>query len=185
ADQGDATYRLSARLARAAGEQGKFWPMHDRLLASARPPGAAELRRLVRGLGLNEEAFAIAIDSGAGAIDGAIQEDGHRAGALPVLATPSFIVNGRPVDGGSVAGAALRAAIDEELSAHKARLSPPAASPTPSAPQAGAEATAAAAPSLASGPAIAGAPVEAAHIAKAAAAAQARRAKPAAGIAAR
>jgi protein-disulfide isomerase len=183
ADRGDADYRLYARAARAAGEQGKFWPMHDRLLASARPMRAGELRRFARGLGLNEEAFAIAIAgvggdrvgvAGEGAIDGVLQEDGRQAAALPVLATPSFIVNGKPIDGGSIAGAALRAAIDEELAAHPVHLAPPAASSTPSASQAGAEATAGA-PVLAAEPAaIDGVRYDAAQIAKAAASAAAR-----------
>jgi len=189
ADRGDAAYRLYARAARAAGEQGKFWPMHDRLLAPGPALRQPTLRRFAHGLGLNEEAFAMAIGDvagegtgGGGAIDGALQEDGRAAAALPVLATPSFIVNGRPVDGGSVAAAALRAAVADaraELAAQKTRLSPPAASPTPVASQAGAEATAGV-PALAANDApIAGVAADAAQIAKAAAvaAARARRAK--------
>jgi len=193
ADRGDADQRLYARAARAAGEQGKFWPMHDRLLDAARPLRAADIRRVARGLGINEEAFAIAIGDGTdgttpGAIDGALQEEGRLAGALPVLATPSFVVNGKPIDGGSIAATALRAAVDEERAArqHTIRSSPPAASPSPSAPQAGSEAAArGATPALASGPAIAGAPFDAGQASRATAAALAYRARANASLARR
>jgi protein-disulfide isomerase len=168
ADPGDGPgYRLPARAARAAGEQGQFWLMHDHLMLSPRAPRADELRRFVRALGLDDEAFAIAAGEAnhatESAIEGALKDDGQRAAAIPVLATPSFIVNGRLVDGGSVAAAAVRDAVDDELRAAPASRV--------------AAAAAGVGPVVAKGLPIAGARYDGSRIAKAAAVALARSAR--------
>ena len=116
ADRGDgASYLLAARAARAAGEQDDFWSMHDRLLEGK---GAAlakveDARRLAQVLELELSDFD-AVMAGDG-VANALETDGEKAARIPALGTPSFIVNGHVVDGGSVAGPALRAAVDEEL----------------------------------------------------------------------
>ena len=122
ADRGDgAAYHLAARAARAAGEQDDFWSMHDRLLAGkgaklARPEDA---RKLARALELDLHDFDAVMD-GEGLLN-AVESDAEKAGRIPALGTPSFVVNGHIVDGGSVAAAALRAAVDEELALAEAR----------------------------------------------------------------
>jgi hypothetical protein len=120
ADRGDGpAYLLAARAARAAREQDEFWPVHDRLMKGPQAPSAADLRRIARAAGLDMKEFDAAF--GGEGLQLALESEGDRAVGVPVLATPSFVVNGRPVDGGAVAGAALRAAVDEELAAAEAR----------------------------------------------------------------
>ncbi|MES1157492.1 MAG: thioredoxin domain-containing protein [Haliangium ochraceum] len=124
ADRGNgADYHLPARAARAAGEQDEFWSMHDRLMKSTAVVNAERVRRLAREIDLDERAFFASLSS-----DGlltAIEGDAQRSGKLPVLCSPAFIVNGRPVDGGSIAAAALRAAVDDELTAQSSKVAPP------------------------------------------------------------
>ncbi len=120
ADRGDGpAYLLAARAARAAREQDEFWSVHDRLMKGPQAPSAADLRRIARAVGLDMKEFDAAF--GGEGLQLALESEGDRAVGVPVLATPSFVVNGRPVDGGAVAGAALRAAVDEELAAAEAR----------------------------------------------------------------
>ena len=108
-------YQLPARLARAAGEQGLFWAMHDQLIQGDADIESRQAARLAKTLELDEDEFERALNS-QGLAD-AVERDGERAGQLPVLATPAFVVDGRPVDGGSVADTSLMAAIDEETKA--------------------------------------------------------------------
>jgi protein-disulfide isomerase len=114
ADRGDgAGYHLAARAARAAREQDEFWAMHDRLMKGPPAPTEAELRKLARALDLDLKEFDAAFESEG--LQAVLEAEADKAAHVPVLATPSFLVNGRLVDGGSVAGSALRAAVDEEL----------------------------------------------------------------------
>ena len=115
ADRGDGTdYDLPARAARAAAEQDGFWPMHDRLLRqSPQPLDIKRVRKLAHELELDEQQFAASLSSEG--LASSIETAAMRAGRLPLLCTPAFVVNGQPVDGGSMAAAALRAAVDDEL----------------------------------------------------------------------
>ena len=122
ADRGDgAAYLLAARAARAAGEQDDFWSMHDRLLEGngAKLAQPEDARRLAREQELDLQDFDTVM-SGDG-LANALETEGETAGRIPALGTPSFIVNGHLVDGGSVAGPALRAAVEEELALAAAR----------------------------------------------------------------
>ena len=122
ADRGDGpAYLLGARAARAAGEQDDFWSMHDRLLEGkgAKMGRLEEARQLARELELDMQDFD-AVMAGDG-LASAVETAGEQAARIPALATPSFVVNGHVVDGGSVAGPALRAAVDEELALEAAR----------------------------------------------------------------
>ena len=129
ADLGDgADYDLPARAARAAAEQDGFWPMHDRLLRQP-PSPPLDLKRvgkLVREQELDARQFATSLSSEG--LTSSIETDAIRAGRLPLLCTPAFVVNGEVVDGGSMAAAALRAAVDDELA--RAARPPGSAAPT-------------------------------------------------------
>jgi hypothetical protein len=107
-------YLLAARAARAAGEQGAFWPMHDLLIDEARTIDEASLRarvrQLVERLALDDGQFEAALTSEG--LAAAVETENAEGAAIPVLATPSFIVNGRIVEGGSVAVAVLAAAVE-------------------------------------------------------------------------
>jgi len=56
--------QFKARIARCAGEQGKFWEAHDRLFADQRPFDPARLATLVRDLGLDATAFNASLEGG-------------------------------------------------------------------------------------------------------------------------
>jgi|GEM_PF-3593005 len=129
ADRGEgAAYLLAARAARAAREQDDFWSMHDRLLEGngASLERFEDARRLAREQELDLKDFDAAM-AGDG-LASALETESDEAARIPALGTPSFVVNGHVVDGGSVAGAALRAAVEEELAAAAARAAkqPPA-----------------------------------------------------------
>jgi protein-disulfide isomerase len=114
ADRGDGPdYWLPARAARAAAEQGQFWAMHDQLMRVASQSVIDRVHEAARDLGLDEGDFSASLSSEG--IASAIETEAARAARLPLLCTPSFVVNGRAVDGGSIAALALKAAVDEEL----------------------------------------------------------------------
>lgn len=86
--------------ARCAGDQGKFWPMHERLFANQRAMSPADLKAHARAVGLDMTAFDRCFDSGRHAA--AIRTDladGQRAG---VRGTPSFFVGVAEPNGSKV-----------------------------------------------------------------------------------
>src|SRR6185295_10017950 len=52
----------AAEAAMAAGEQGKFWPMHDKLFANQRALTRPDLERYAQELKLDLQAFKAALD---------------------------------------------------------------------------------------------------------------------------
>ena len=80
----------AAEAARCAGEQGKYWQMHDRLFANQKALGRRDLSRHAQALELEVASFDRCLDSGkqAAKIRGDI-EDGL---ALGVKNTPSFLL---------------------------------------------------------------------------------------------
>ena len=91
--------------AACAGDQGKFWPMYDRLFASQGKFEVPDLKGYAAELGLAAPDFAACLDSGrhAAATERGIEE-GARHG---VTGTPAFFINGR-MAGGSAALRGLR-----------------------------------------------------------------------------
>ena len=85
---------------RCAGDQGKFWPMHERLFANQRAMSPTDLKAHARALGLDMAAFDRCLDSGrhAAAIRADLA-DGQRAG---VRGTPSFFVGVAEPNGSKV-----------------------------------------------------------------------------------
>jgi protein-disulfide isomerase len=87
----------AAEAARCAGEQGKYWEMHDRIFAAQATMGVPVLKTHAAALQLDTAKFDQCVDSGKYA-------DAVRAGlkegeALGVQSTPTLYVNGRPVIG--------------------------------------------------------------------------------------
>lgn len=81
-----------ARAALAAGKQGHFWAMHDRLFGDRSHMTRDDVIGHARALGLDVDAFVAAFDDPATA---ARVEDDERAGAmLGVRGTPSCFING-------------------------------------------------------------------------------------------
>lgn len=93
---------LAALAAEAAGEQGKFWEMHDFLFERVAKEGPTALTRnrlvsYARQLGLDIERFTAALDQEKyGPKVTRDFEDGERYG---VTGTPTFFINGRKVVG--------------------------------------------------------------------------------------
>ena len=99
--------------AACANEQGKFWPMYDRLFTSEGKFQVADLKGYAGEAGLDGAAFDTCLDSGRhrGASARGVEE-GARNG---VTGTPAFFINGRMVVGAQPFEAFAQV-IDDELS---------------------------------------------------------------------
>jgi protein-disulfide isomerase len=91
--------RYAALAAQCAGEQGKFWEMHDQLFGQHQWAQTGEnprglFRDFAKAAGVDLDKYDACMDSQryAGRIEASVQE-GEAAG---VRGTPSFYVNGRP-----------------------------------------------------------------------------------------
>ncbi len=92
--------RPAALAARAAGAQGKFWAMHDRLYAA--PQGTLGRERFERDaaeLGLDPKRFGAALDAEQGPAAKGIDADGLLAIKAGVTGTPTFFINGKRLNG--------------------------------------------------------------------------------------
>ncbi|HLU67080.1 MAG TPA: thioredoxin domain-containing protein [Kofleriaceae bacterium] len=104
--------RLIAEAAAAAGEQGRFWDMHDRLFSARRPLDRPALEAIAGELGLDLARFRAALDQGRFA--GLVSADAAVAARLGLRGTPAFFINGAPLMGARPIEE-LAAAIDAEL----------------------------------------------------------------------
>lgn len=91
----------AAEAAECAGEQGKYFGMHDKLFQNGQADGTglnvADLKKYAQELGLNTAKFNECLDSGKMKAE-VLKDfsDGQRAG---VQGTPSFYINGQMVSG--------------------------------------------------------------------------------------
>lgn len=89
---------VAAEAARCAGRQEAYWPMHDRLFerqqewSSAETP-PSQFRRYAEGLGLDAEALAECVESGA--TEEAVRESHAFASRIGVHSTPTVLVGER------------------------------------------------------------------------------------------
>jgi protein-disulfide isomerase len=83
--------------AACAGEQGKFWEMHDRLWDNTSKLQVDDLKAHAQTLGLAPAEFATCLDSGRFA--DAVEADLRAGQEYGVSGTPAFFVNGRPLVG--------------------------------------------------------------------------------------
>jgi protein-disulfide isomerase len=88
---------LASEAALAAGVQGRFLPMNDRLYALGGRVDRATVELVARELGLDMVRFRADLDTRA--YRPLIQADVADARALGVTGTPTFFLNGRPVQG--------------------------------------------------------------------------------------
>jgi protein-disulfide isomerase len=105
--------RPAAIAARAAGAQGKFWAMHDRLYADhGAPLGRERFEKDAAELGLDAKRFRAALDAeeGKSAIDADVLA-GTKAGAS---GTPTFFINGKVLSGAQPYET-FKARIEDEL----------------------------------------------------------------------
>jgi Na+/H+ antiporter NhaA len=85
--------QLAAEAAEAAALQGKFWEMHDRLLASQEHLRIMDLLKYSAEIGLDQEKFHNDMMERVNA--GRISEDLESADLSGVSGTPTFFINGR------------------------------------------------------------------------------------------
>ncbi|RJO65839.1 MAG: thioredoxin [Myxococcales bacterium] len=108
--------QLASEAALAAGEQGKFWEMHDKLFANQQALKRENLEAYAKEIGLNMDKFKKALDSGA--FKAQIDEDKKAAEAAGARGTPTFFVNGRKIVGAQPVEN-FKKLIDEELAKKK------------------------------------------------------------------
>jgi len=102
----------AALAALAAGAQGKFWPMHDKLFAGQASLEEGDLRRYAAEVGLDVARFSR--DVGDPAFRARMERDLVQGRRFAVQGTPSFFVNGRAFSG-AYPLAAFKAIVDGEL----------------------------------------------------------------------
>ncbi|WP_164012022.1 DsbA family protein [Pyxidicoccus trucidator] len=104
--------RPAALAALAAGEQGKFWEMHDVLFSNARAMQDADLERYARELGLDVERWKK--DLADPRLAERIRKDEALASQVGATGTPAFFVNGRFISGAQPLEV-FTTVVDEEL----------------------------------------------------------------------
>ncbi len=86
-----------AEAANCAGEQGKYWEMHDRFFANKNVPKLEDLSLHAQAIGLNKEAFQQCLDKGKFASE--IRRDILKARNAAVRSTPTFLLGFAQSDG--------------------------------------------------------------------------------------
>ncbi|MFI5254522.1 MAG: DsbA family protein [Candidatus Limnocylindrales bacterium] len=120
----------AATAARAAGNQGAFWPYHDWLFANQNGENKSGFRRevlvaIAQRIGLDVARFEKDLDDPATAA--AVVAETNSASSVPVSGTPTLVVNGKLI-GENLSWDAIAAAINAVLPGAS-----PSASGTPSA----------------------------------------------------
>ena len=87
----------AAEAAHCAGEQGKYWEMHDKMFGNQQALKVADLKTTAGGLGLDRAKFDQCLDGGKykARVDAGIAE-GQKMG---VQSTPTLYLNGRVITG--------------------------------------------------------------------------------------
>jgi protein-disulfide isomerase len=106
--------QLAAEAAEAAGAQGRFWELHDRLMAHQDTLDLDALRAHATELGLDVARFVEEIESRRYSLE--VERDVERADLGGVTGTPTFFINGRRHHG-AFDLASLTAALRRELAA--------------------------------------------------------------------
>ncbi|MBI5488490.1 MAG: thioredoxin domain-containing protein, partial [Deltaproteobacteria bacterium] len=131
--------RLGAQAALAAGAQGKFWEMHDKLFAAqdrVRSDGRPAIDALAQELGLNMADFAAALDGKT--FEAALTADLALGDEAKLRGTPSFFLDGKRMNANFQDPAAFSQALNDALTAAGVQVPPPPPPPAeaPAAPPA-------------------------------------------------
>jgi protein-disulfide isomerase len=102
----------AAEASLAAGDQGKFWEMHEKLFANQSALERDKLEGYAKDLNLNLAKFKASLDSNKH--KATIDNEQKLARDLGAAGTPSFFINGRSLRGAQPFEA-FKAVIDEEL----------------------------------------------------------------------
>jgi protein-disulfide isomerase len=87
----------AAEAAMAAGAQGKFWEMHDKLFANQQALDRPSLEKYAQELGLNMAKFKADLDSQK--YKSVIESETKEGQAVGVNGTPAVFINGRKISG--------------------------------------------------------------------------------------
>ncbi len=105
--------RKAATAALAAGKQGKFWEIHEKLFTNQKALSDAKVEAIAREIGLNMEQFNQDLkDPNIGSL---IDRDINNGRQEDVRGTPTFFVNGKFLNQRNLLGLA----IEEELKKKK------------------------------------------------------------------
>jgi protein-disulfide isomerase len=88
---------LAHRAALAAGEQGKFWEMHDLIFAHQKAIKRDDLLEAARSLGLDMQKFQADLDGEK--VSKMMESDKAEGARLDVAGTPTFFINGKEYSG--------------------------------------------------------------------------------------
>jgi len=105
---------LAHKAALAAGEQGKFWEMHDLIFANQGAIKRDDLLQSASQLGLDMKRFVVDLDGNR--LQTVIDEDKAEGSRLGVTGTPTFFVNGKRMVGARPL-AEYRALVEADLNA--------------------------------------------------------------------
>lgn len=89
--------RKAAEAARCAGEQNKYWELHDVMFANNNALDIANVKKHAATLDLNLDQFNTCLDGGKYAA--AVTKDVAEGADAGVSGTPAFFINGRPASG--------------------------------------------------------------------------------------
>ncbi len=89
--------KIAAQASLAAHQQGKFWPMHDKIFANFRAISADSLELWAKELGLDLKRFKRDLQSPE--IVAQVEEDLKLAGRIGARSTPTFYMNGAQIRG--------------------------------------------------------------------------------------
>jgi protein-disulfide isomerase len=109
--------KLAAEASECAGEQGKFWEMHDKMFAEQEKKGsgttitftANDVKKWASAIGVKAAQFNTCLDTNK--YDGRINDDINFANSIGVSGTPTFFINGARLVGAQPF-ASFKAAID-------------------------------------------------------------------------
>ena len=102
----------AAEAARCAGDQNKFWEMHDAMFANQRALEVPSLKQTARAIGLDGAAFDQCLDSSKH--QEAVRANTALGERMGVNSTPTLYINGRAVIG-AMPFESFKQIIDEEL----------------------------------------------------------------------
>jgi len=105
----------AAKAAVAAGKQGKFWEMHDKLFQNAKELGPDKYEIWAKEIGLDIDRFKTDVESPE--TSAVITDDMKEAGKVTVRGTPTFFINGKIPTARSFE--LYKSMIEEEIKAKK------------------------------------------------------------------
>ena len=106
----------ASEAAHCAGDQGKYWEMHDMMFANQRTLQVPSLKQMAGKLGLDQAKFDRCLDAGTHAAN--VKVDYALGERMGVNSTPTIYINGRPLVGAQPFEQ-FKLIIDEELARGK------------------------------------------------------------------